>query len=281
VGTSPEPSCRGSPTPRPDRWEQGASGDRLLGAIDGVVGPANSQARVRSISAAPGLVCEGSPLRRSRAVPRDTGGPTSWSRTDLGPKPPRPPSTARSTSVNGDGYIIVGSVAGPAGKRRPLSSPSGSSSPGFHPALALVGCGLTPPRPGFEGRPAHGLDPAVSAEPDFFVIDVVSRRKWTGSGGRRGETAVVSDRGGTGKRARVFALMASGGNTDRTGGPRRTPGWAFLCRRPEQPFIGSEVVSNGRQSGIFPEGTPTAWRPTTVAFFGRDRVFFFFFWLSG
>jgi|KBSSwiStaDraftv2_1062776.scaffolds.fasta_scaffold20231_3 parallel beta-helix repeat protein len=229
-------------------WEQ-ALRDRLLGAIDGVVGLPEFQARAEQICGT-AWCAKASPLQTLAVRFPGHRGPDVLVRTDLGQS--LQDAVAGALDVNADGYIIVGVVAGPGGEADGRLTQRLVIVRDFGLPFALVGCGLTlhDPAPA-EAQPTAWIR-AGARSPNLLVIDVGA----TGSGlvgwlveGDGRYLRTVDATGNT----HGLAVIGNG-NTIDNGRAEENAGLGVYVDGHDNTVIGNDVVGNG-DTGIFLKGT--------------------------
>ena len=243
-------------------WEQ-ALRDRLLGAIDGVVGLPEFQARVEQICGT-AWCAKASPLLTLAERFPGNRGPDVLVRTDLGQS--LQDAVDGALDVNADGYIIVGVVAGPGGQADGRLTQRLVIARDFGLPFALVGCGLTLHDPAArEAQPTAWIR-REARSPNLLVIDVGA----TGSGLVgwlvEGDGRYLRTVDATGN-AHGLAVIGNG-NTIDNGRAEKNAGLGIYVDGQNNTVIGSEVVSNG-DIGIFLKGTSNRLAGNAVG--ERDR----------
>jgi parallel beta-helix repeat protein len=229
-------------------WEQSLR-ERLLGAIDGVVGLPEFQVRAEQICGA-AWCAKASPVQALAERFPGNRGPDVLVRTDLGQS--LQDAVAGALDLNADGYIILGVVAGPGGQADGRLTQRLDIVRDFGLPFALVGCGLTlhDPAPG-EAQPTARIR-AGARSPNFLVIDVGA----TGSGLVgwlvEGDGRYLRTVDATGN-AHGLAVVGNGNTVD-NGRAENNAGLGIYVDGQNNAVIGNEVVGNG-DIGIFLKGT--------------------------
>ena len=245
-------------------WEQ-ALRDRLLGALDGVVGLPEFQIRAQQICGT-AWCAKVSPVQALAQRFPGNRGPDVLVRTDLGQS--LQDAVAGALDVNADGYIIVGVVAGPGGQADGRLTQRLIIDRIFGLPFALVGCGLTlhDPAP-HEAQPTVWIRPGARS-PSFLVIDVGA----TGSGlvgwlveGDGRYLRTVDATGNT----HGLAVIGNG-NTIDSGRAEGNAGLGIYVDGHDNTIIGNDVVGNG-DTGIFLKGTGNRLAGNAVGERGRGN----------